>query len=417
MPSLIGEIFMQNSISNKIIHYQHAAFFIGLGLSALIAFIAPRFLAYWPGILGVLGLTSYVLIYKSRPVIPWRYLQWSCALLLLAGISCFWSVDQSFALERTLKLGLILIPSAALFSCVLSFKVQEINLYVKFLSAAILIALAICVLEVLLSYPIYQLTHDVPEKKVDRIVINRTVVALSAMLFFVFAIEDKKHKNLVKAVFLAFLGVLIFCTQSQSAQLGVVLGVIFYFCIKSYHKAFWVMFAVLLIGASLSAPLLAPWLYNNFADTISVMPFVGGHAGYGGHRLEIWDAVSRYALQNPLTGFGIEATRAITDFDMNTMYRGSNQTLHPHNFALQLWIEFGVIGAVFGSAFIAYLIKELSALKVPSVNVALPGFFVILAAASFGYGLWQGWFLGLIMIIICMTIIFIRIYENREDQK
>src|SRR5436190_23671517 len=93
--------------------------------------------------------------------------------------------------------------------------------------------------------------------------------------------------------------------------------------------------------------ILPPWIDH--------VPWLGYGQAFANNRLEIWDFVSRYALRHPLHGFGIEATRAVEAFDSQQIYQKKATILHPHNFAIQMWIEFGLIGGLLAAAMMTQL--------------------------------------------------------------
>ena len=134
---------------------------------------------------------------------------------------------------------------------------------------------------------------------------------------------------------------------------------------------------------------------------------------YSANRLEIWDFVARYALENPLYGFGIEATKAVEDFDTRMLYHEDTTVLHPHNFALQFWIEFGVIGALFISAVIYYLFQIASYLKAPAGKLALASILAYMSVAATGYGFWQGWYMGLMIVMAAYCVILNKLVEDK----
>ncbi len=120
--------------------------------------------------------------------------------------------------------------------------------------------------------------------------------------------------------------------------------------------------------------------------------------------MEIWDFVARRALENPLYGFGVEATKAMKDFDTARIYHPTTQILHPHNFALQIWIEFGVIGALLASGFFTWLCVSISKLNIAEARQCLPALMACITLAAVTYGLWQGWWLGsfILLAVFCV---------------
>jgi O-antigen ligase len=195
----------------------------------------------------------------------------------------------------------------------------------------------------------------------------------------------------------------------------ILLAMLVYYLFPYRSNIVWRGSMVLLFVMILIAPYLASYLFVNFADTVNSFPIIGGNQGYGGERLEIWDAVSRFALQNAFYGFGIEATRSVEAFDTAQIYRQSVTELHPHNFAVQLWIEFGVIGALLGGAFLTRVLIVVKALPFAAARIALASTVFLLVIAAFSYGLWQSWFVGLIVLVYGFNLYMIAFLKQRQQ--
>lgn len=394
------------------------AFFTALALAPVIAILAPRFLAYWPGIIGLAAFAAYPLVFKTIPPLPKTTWLWVCIILGLAGLSCLWAIDPDTALSRTIKVAFILVPGGALITMALSVPLADIKPYLRYFLWAYVAALGLCVDIMVMNFPYEKLGGEVLwEDWLAGAYLNRSLVALLALLFAGTGIVALAYGR--KAVMAAFMasGVVLIFTQSQSAQLGLILALVCYFFFPFGQKKIWHGFAAILAAGILLAPFFAIWMFDALAANIADMPVIGQGGGFGGERLEIWDKISRYALRNPLCGFGIEATRVIEDFDTAQIYRKGITELHPHNFAVQLWIEFGLIGAATGAALVIFLLRKISALTYRQAQIALPAFMVLLTAASFGYGLWQGWFLGLFILTIALAGLGIRLYDEDDSER
>lgn len=105
--------------------------------------------------------------------------------------------------------------------------------------------------------------------------------------------------------------------------------------------------------------------------------------GYWGH------AIDRIA-DHPLRGWGLEASRAF----------GPSIVLHPHDGALQVWLELGAAGAVLAATFWGLVISRLAAPRPASPAIAAAaasGVYLLFGALNFG--VWQGWWLALGVVI------------------
>jgi O-antigen ligase len=175
-------------------------------------------------------------------------------------------------------------------------------------------------------------------------------------------------------------------------------------------------------GAALLAPRWTPRLLGGFlAIAILAMPAVLGPllaaglpadciAPSAAHRLLIWDFVTDRIAERPLRGWGMEASRdipghldspspeALQRFHLTGpgaalwLPTAKLLPLHPHNGALQLWLELGLPGALLGAALALLLGGAAARSPRPAVATA------VLAAASvtamLSFGAWQEWWVG-----------------------
>jgi len=404
----------------EIIHNKEKLFgllFTGaLAVAPLIALLAPRFLAYWPGILGLVSLGLFPAVFGRWPAVPKAALLWIGGFLVLAGLSSLWAIDGGYAISRTFKVALILLPGAVLLAVAGSVPLTAVRPFLPLCLIAAAAAAVLCGLEILLGFPSQRLLHGLMSiNLVAPANLNRSIVAITCFLFIAAGIAPSLYSRSVTiGLFIVALPMMAM-TQSQSAQLGFIMAFICFMLFPYGHKKAWYGLAGALCLGVMAAPFIAMSLFDHFAANVEQMPFFGRGSGFGSERLEIWDKIARYAMQNPLYGYGIDATRMIKDFDTAQIYRQGVTELHPHNFAIQLWIEFGVIGALYCAGFFAYLFRGLSRVNFRQARIALPVFMVLLSAMAFGYGLWQSWFLGLIIFTIAFTALAMRLYGEQES--
>jgi O-antigen ligase len=64
---------------------------------------------------------------------------------------------------------------------------------------------------------------------------------------------------------------------------------------------------------------------------------------------------------------------------------------HPHNAALQIWVELGVIGAFLGALVAALLLRGMAGLGRAELAAATALLAAGLADSLVGQGAWQGW--------------------------
>ena len=117
-------------------------------------------------------------------------------------------------------------------------------------------------------------------------------------------------------------------------------------------------------------------------------------------RLDIWRFASRLIRHRPLTGYGLDASRAFEP----------NIPMHPHDAAIQLWLELGVPGALLAALFFGWLFHRISRLAGQdpmwaSIACATMAVYLFIGAVSFG--VWQEWWLslGAVAIAACGLVL------------
>jgi O-antigen ligase len=103
-------------------------------------------------------------------------------------------------------------------------------------------------------------------------------------------------------------------------------------------------------------------------------------------RMSYWSQAIDWIGQQPLRGWGLDSSRVL----------GAGVSLHPHNGALQVWLELGLPGAVTAAVFWGLSLTRLSREKPDLEMAAVAGATVVFLMFSWiNYGLWQQWWLAL----------------------
>ena len=177
---------------------------------------------------------------------------------------------------------------------------------------------------------------------------------------------------------------------------------------------------------SLAAPRLVPRLIGAILGlAILVMPLLVGFIPKmptanlplsAVHRLVIWDFTVARIAEKPLTGWGLEASRAMpggraqpdtATLDRLNITNPAQRSflasphvevmpLHPHNGALQIWLELGGIGALLGAVLMLALGFAASRSAVPAVGAGMLASAAVTGMLSFG--LWQAWWVASLLL-------------------
>lgn len=350
-------------------------------------------------------------------------LLFALAIPALAALSALWAIDPPFALERGGKMlpqfffGILFIAAAR--------TIQPAAITPRFVTALVLIYTLITAavgLEILWGMKMYRLVNGIPsEQWVSIVMMNRSVVVASALilpLMLLIRASDLPQRSKILYAGGAFLALLfcLFQTESQSAQLFILLALFVAIVFPVRVRAAWVLLAAKICALAIIAPWLAQFMYAALPPMSQES--IGGilQAASIPHRMQLWDFIAREALENPLYGQGIEATRFLKADHVMSLLQADNM-LHPHNAILQLWVEFGIIGILLGCAFFVMLLTRLWRLPTPERRVGLGVLIAMLAVMSTGYGLWQSWQIGLILVIFGLMTLAVRAGADKNLEK
>jgi O-antigen ligase len=130
-----------------------------------------------------------------------------------------------------------------------------------------------------------------------------------------------------------------------------------------------------------------------------------------GHRLLIWSFAGDRIAERPLTGWGLDASRAIPGGDDPIRPGEPWMPLHPHNAALQVWLELGAPGAVLFALLVALVWGVLARAEWPPLFAAGAGGSLTIAfVGCFGtYGIWQEWWLGTLSLSLFLVLVMGRV--------
>ncbi|MFZ2005109.1 MAG: O-antigen ligase family protein [Stellaceae bacterium] len=206
----------------------------------------------------------------------------------------------------------------------------------------------------------------------------------------------------------------IFLLVGDAARIAFILGVAA--AVPLYFRRKWVARAAAIASVAfiLAAPLALPPLVG-IAPVRADAQEVKFSAW---HRLEIWSFVGGKIAQKPVLGWGLDSSRAIPGGSDVIPGAPSGQQwlpLHPHNAALQLWLELGAPGALLFALFVAWVWLALEKATWPPLYAAAAGSSLVTALlVGFGsYGVWQEWwiateFLTLFLILALGRVIRIK---------
>ncbi len=380
-----------------------------IGALAALLFLCvnvPRFLSVGPGLIGLIGAIAFFPVFGRRPDFFAPGLIFPALLVAFAAASSAWAPDPGFALERAGKLAGLMLPGMLLAGACLNLPASLVQRCTPYIPITFCMAALLMAFEEFCNLPIYRMVRGIPaDAYVNSFELNRGGVVLAGCfvpaLFMALSLPRSKTRVVLIASVPMTALLALLPTQSQTAQLAFLTGALF-LLFPARCRASWIALGLFISAGILGAPWIAGPLnayLSGFVDTDSVL----WDASIP-HRLEIWDFVARQIRNAPFLGHGIEATRFLR-FDQEMRFVGLHTILHPHNAVYQIWIEFGVMGALFLLALINGLIRKCWQLSPLARRFALAALMTGVSIAVTGYGLWQGWLLGLFFLMAAFSLL------------
>lgn len=365
--------------------------------------VSPRLLAYLPSLAGV---AMFVYFYMSKRIVltpPWLAIGVLGGFIVWVLIGSLWSESTADVFSRALTVGLIAGGGLIWIGASAAIPPQTkrsvfICLLVLYMAGCLFLAA-----EQYFKLPLSRLvlSPDDPALKPSRL--NRSMVFLSLLMpVMLFSSRYVSPRDAIVrlwqcTILICLFAALIVC-KSQTAQLSALVGVIVYYTAPVGRRALWHVTAVLIVIAGLSLPFVVAGWQERGKDFFSAYD-LAMDAGVP-HRFEIWHFTAEKVLEKPWFGHGIEAMRHMTSGQWMT-YMKADTVLHPHNATLQIWLEFGLAGALGWCALLLYVLHLCRSMgHTQSQRLALAVFLATLCMMHTGFGVWQSWQIGLVVFLV-----------------
>jgi O-antigen ligase len=272
------------------------------------------------------------------------------------------------------------------------------NLYIKSLSYGALIIILIILFNMVSDgYVEKQINEHLFDKERS----HAKLFISSGIFLFMTMISLWSSSKIIRTLSPLFLTAFMYI-DCDSLVVGMILGVILASFYKANIKIKKLISATLFIGTFLS-PVIA-----FFAFSDSIIPEVNKYSKDISiiHRLSIWNESSKLILKKPFFGYGFKSTAKLGNEHKNIEFFNERNKFecisvskigsHAHNYALQFWIEFGILGALLASLFV-YKIS----LKSLTFNLqSIFAFSLAFSVFAFSIGVFQTWWIATIWILL-----------------
>lgn len=386
------------------------AFFMILPFAAapVLSVHFSKSLAYIMPACGLIGALVLFAGFKRIPDLPKGLMTYAGAVLALAAASILWAFYPDEATERVIKLVVLIVFSLLFIGTARAGRDQ---IPISGLMDAALIACSFAALlltaDILNDGFFYRLTRGELETPLySTAVYNKASIVIAVIAACAFLLHPA-GATLKRAFFLIPLIGMLYFIQGQAIQVGVAIGLIIYCLFPYKFRWAWLVAYVLIVAGFAAKPIIAPVAYNELAQSFQSVEYM--QQAYAAHRLEIWDYISREIWASPFIGHGIEFTRSFDGFDSAKVFLPEVNPIHPHSFILQIWIEFGMLGAVFALIGIGLLMKSIYGIEnVRTKRTAFSALAVLMFIASITFNLWQSWWLVFLLMVAALFMMVVK---------
>lgn len=155
--------------------------------------------------------------------------------------------------------------------------------------------------------------------------------------------------------------------------------------------------------------LITPPVVHNLVDTQKLESSMSRLPDTAVHRLYIWEFASEKAMEQPLFGWGLHASRHIPGGNQEVLPGKKLLPLHPHDNILQVWLELGYVGVIVLALLIGFILRQIERYPMTAGERALCAGIVVsyMLIGMTAYGMWQSWWVAsgwLVAGIMCYLV-------------
>jgi exopolysaccharide production protein ExoQ len=360
-------------------------------IAPLLSVYAPMGFAPLVGLAAVLGLVCrFYLGDRTAIVLPRGLIVVLTAFVVFAALSALWSIDRGTSLARFHRLVLILASGIVFIGVAMATGAEARAGLARWAIPGFIAALVVLAVE-RATGGVFVSLHSPPgdfNQFVNQF--NRSV-SVCAILVWPVVCMAARIRAFYGAALAATLFGLLFAFNSSAALAAMAVGAAAFGLVRLAPKTAGIGLGVVLSLSVLASPLLIRSLPPP-KDVFDTLPIP--RSSY--HRLLVWDFSVGRTMERPILGWGFDSSRVMPGGHKQLDASEPALPLHPHNGALQLWLELGLIGALFGAAVTALAAETIrrraaDRLAQASASATLASAMVVICVS---YGIWQTWWLA-----------------------
>ena len=263
----------------------------------------------------------------------------------------------------------------------------------QWLVAGFGLSLALMAVEIGLDYPLLRSFKESDTGR-EAVWFNRGAVAMALIVWPLAAYLWSRGLGWKALAIPVLLGIASFFLESAAATLGFVAGVVSVLLVLSHRKAGLAVTIAASVLVFVGMPFAATEMHDQGWQKADWL------VASAQHRVEIWNFSVQRIAEKPLLGWGFDGSRHIDALYPDVSDTGRDlMVLHPHSAPLQIMLELGAVGAVVALALLGWVAVRLDAMAGRVRAPAQALFSSALAIGCVAFGLWQNWWLALIVSV------------------
>lgn len=353
------------------------------GLAPVLAWLGPLAFAVLVAGVGLLALPALRMTDEDRPALIAMF-----ALLIWAAVSTTWSPYHPKHLEdgTIVKMAFELPLYWSAICAARRADPRLARLALGVLAFGFTALGAVLLVEAATGAVVYRTLHVALYEPIRPDFAIRNVAQATFVLALLWPLAALGAPAKLRPWFAAFMalsaGIAAHVFQSDAPVIAVLLAPIVGLAVYRWPRGAPKVFAAVVVAFFLTMPALV-WgvrALSDYTQLENAIPLSWGE------RLGYWSHAVDWIADKPLQGWGLDASRMF----------GPGIVLHPHDAALQVWLELGAIGALSAAVFWGVTLPRL-ARPAPSLaaaaTAASSAVFLLFLAVNFG--VWQEYWLAL----------------------
>ena len=320
----------------------------------------------------------------------------------LGALSALWGIDPGEALRLALSLAVLFAASAAVLDFAGGLDELGRERFLRWMWLGIAVGAVLLATELFAEFPLSRAVLGLPRIGPGSPHIGLLGPALAVLVLMLWPLVASAWNQARGNAISAILGVAVLVAAGENLAAGVALafGAVAFIAVRFGGRP--VVFG--LTGSAVVVVVAAPFLAS-LPDPDSLATRFSEDQRSALHRLYIWEFTAERIAEKPILGWGLDSSRSIPGADDFVLPSGRLLDLHPHNAALQIWLELGALGAMALTALIFVTGRAIAAIAEPLHRAGAAGTFTAaLAIAFLSFGIWQNWWIA----VLVLTSAFVR---------